>query len=235
MVNLLPLEEGERITAILPVREYPEDQFIFFATASGKVKRTSLASFSRPRTNGIIALDLRDEDSLIGVQLTKGSSDMLLFTSAGKGIRISENDVRAMGRTAAGVRGIKIKAGDEVISLIGTESDEGQILFATANGYGKRTRMGDFSVQGRGGQGVISIQTTARNGAVVGAIKTTDMDEIMLISNGGTLVRTPAEDISILGRNTQGVTLIRLGKDEQLVQIEPVAASESDDLEEGDD
>ena len=235
MVNLLPLEEGERITAILPVREYPEDEFIFFATASGKVKRTSLASFSRPRTNGIIALDLRDEDSLIGVQLTKGNSDMLLFTSAGKGIRISENDVRAMGRTAAGVRGIKIKPEDEVISLIGTETDEGQILFATENGYGKRTRMGDFSVQGRGGQGVISIQTTQRNGAVVGAIKTTDMDEIMLISNGGTLVRTPAEDISILGRNTQGVTLIRLGKDEQLVQIEPVAASESDETEEDDD
>ena len=235
MVNLLPLEEGERITAILPVREYPEDEFIFFATASGKVKRTSLASFSRPRTNGIIALDLRDEDSLIGVQLTKGNSDMLLFTSAGKGIRISENDVRAVGRTAAGVRGIKIKPEDEVISLIGTETDEGQILFATENGYGKRTRMGDFSVQGRGGQGVISIQTTQRNGAVVGAIKTTDMDEIMLISNGGTLVRTPAEDISILGRNTQGVTLIRLGKDEQLVQIEPVAASESDETEEDDD
>ena len=134
MVNLLPLEENERITAILPVREYPEDQFIFFATASGKVKRTPLSNFSRPRANGIIALDLRDEDSLIGVQLTDGESGLMLFTSAGKGIRIDENDVRAMGRTAAGVRGIKIKPGDEVISLIAVESDAGQILFATEHG-----------------------------------------------------------------------------------------------------
>ncbi len=236
MVNLLPLEENERITAILPVREYPEDQFIFFSTASGKVKRTSLSNFSRPRANGIIALDLRDDDSLIGVQLTGGQSDLMMFTSAGKGIRIDEKDVRAMGRTAAGVRGIKIKPGDEVISLIAVESNDGQILFATANGYGKRTLVGDFSVQGRGGQGVISIKTSARNGRVVGAIKTTDDEEIMLISNGGTLVRTPANDISILGRNTQGVTLIRLGKGEQLVQIEPVAASVDDDGDgEGDD
>ena len=234
MVNLLPLEENERITAILPVREYPEDQFIFFATASGKVKRTPLSNFSRPRTNGIIALDLRDDDSLIGVQLTAGHSNLMLFTSAGKGIRIDENDVRAMGRTAAGVRGIKIKPDDEVISLIAVESDEGEILFATANGYGKRTLIEDFSVQGRGGQGVISIKTSARNGHVVGAIKTNADEEIMLISNGGTLVRTPANDISVLGRNTQGVTLIRLGKSEQLVQIEPVAASEEDDAESDD-
>jgi DNA gyrase subunit A len=228
MINLLPLEENERITAILPVREYPEDQFIFFATASGKVKRTSLSNFSRPRANGIIALDLRDEDSLIGVQLTEGKSDMMLFTRAGKGIRIDENDVRAMGRTAAGVRGIKIKTDDEVISLIAVESDTGQILFATENGYGKRTRIGDFSTQGRGGQGVISIQTSPRNGRVVGAIKITGDEEVMLISNGGTLVRTPVDDISILGRNTQGVTLIRLGNEEQLVQIESVAASVDD-------
>ena len=228
MINLLPLEENERITAILPVREYPEDQFIFFATASGKVKRTPLSNFSRPRTNGIIALDLRDEDSLIGVQLTNGEADLLLFTSAGKGIRIDENDVRAMGRTAAGVRGIKIKASDEVISLIALDNEAGQILFATENGYGKRTQINNFSVQGRGGQGVISIQTSKRNGQVVGAIKINDGEEVMLISDGGTLVRTPVDDISILGRNTQGVTLIRLGKNEQLVQIEAVAASVDD-------
>ena len=234
MVNLLPLEENERITAILPVREYPDDKFIFFATASGKVKRTALSNFSRPRANGIIALDLRDEDSLIGVQLTDGNSDMMLFTSGGKGIRIDENDVRAMGRTAAGVRGIKIKGKDEVISLIAVDSDEGQILFATENGYGKRTRIGDFSVQGRGGQGVISIQTSKRNGAVIGAIRTTGDEEVMLISNSGTLVRTPSQDISILGRNTQGVTLIRLGENEQLVQIEPVAASVDDDVDDED-
>ena len=229
MVNLLPLEENERITAILPVREYPEDHFIFFATASGKVKRTPLSSFSRPRANGIIALDLRDEDSLIGVQLTEGNSDLMLFTSAGKGIRIAEGNVRAMGRTAAGVRGIKIKSQDEVISLIAVESDEGEILFATENGYGKRTRVSGFSVQGRGGQGVISIKTSERNGRVVGAIKTVADEEVMLISNAGTLVRTPVEDISILARNTQGVTLIRLGENEQLVQIEPVASSVNGD------
>jgi len=234
MVNLLPLEENERITAILPVREYPEDQFIFFATASGKVKRTPLSNFSRPRANGIIALDLRDEDSLIGVQLTGGESGLMLFTSAGKGIRIDENDVRAMGRTAAGVRGIKIKPGDEVISLIAVESDEGQILFATEHGFGKRTNIDEFSVQGRGGQGVISIKTSERNGRVVGAIKISGDEEVMLISNGGTLVRTPANDISVLGRNTQGVTLIRLGKEEQLVQIEAVAASVDDAPEETD-
>lgn len=239
MVNLLPLEANERITAILPVRDYPEDQFIFFATASGKVKRTSLASFSRPRANGIIALDLRDDDSLIGVQLTAGESDLMLFTSTGKGIRIAEQDVRAMGRTAAGVRGIKVKSGDEVISLIATDSDEGEILFATENGYGKRTRVKDFSTQGRGGQGVISIKTSARNGRVIGAIRVTGDEEIMLISNAGTLVRTPVEGISILARNTQGVTLIRVGEDEQLVQIEPVAASvngeDSDEESEHDD
>jgi len=166
---------------------------------------------------------------LIGVQLTEGNSDLMLFTSAGKGIRIAEGNVRAMGRTAAGVRGIKIKSQDEVISLIAVESDEGEILFATENGYGKRTRVSGFSVQGRGGQGVISIKTSERNGRVVGAIKTVADEEVMLISNAGTLVRTPVEDISILARNTQGVTLIRLGENEQLVQIEPVASSVNGD------
>jgi DNA gyrase subunit A len=234
MINLLPLEENERITAILPVRDYPADQFIFFATASGKVKRTPLDNFSRPRANGIIALDLRDEDSLIGVQLTDGNHDLMLFTRSGKGIRFGESSIRAMGRTAAGVRGIRIREEDEVISLIATQSNDGEILFATENGYGKRTRVSEFSIQGRGGQGVISIQTSARNGQVVGAIKTSDSGEVMLISNAGTLVRTPVEDISILGRNTQGVTLIRVGEGEQLVQIEPVASSvNDDDLESG--
>ncbi len=231
MVNLLPLEENERITAILPVRDYPEDRFIFFATASGKVKRTPLSNFSRPRANGIIALDLRDEDSLIGVQLTDGDSDMMLFSSGGKGIRFSESDVRAMGRTAAGVRGIKVKGEDEVISLIAIDNGDCQILFATEHGYGKRTRVADFSRQGRGGQGVISIQTSERNGRVVGAIMTGGDEEIMLISNTGTLVRTPAADIPVLGRNTQGVTLIRLGDGEQLVQIEAVAARVDDELD----
>ncbi len=232
MVNLLPLEENERITAILPVRDYPESDFIFFATTSGTVKRTPLSSFSRPRTNGIIAIDLRDNDSLVGVQLTHGEKDMMMFTASGKGIRFPEQGVRAMGRTAAGVRGIRIKPDDQVISLIAVQPEvENTILFATENGFGKRTRVSDFSRQGRGGQGVISIQTSDRNGKVVGAILASDEDEVMLISNAGTLVRTPVSDISVMSRNTQGVTLIRLSKDEKLVQIEPVA---TDDEENGD-
>ena len=232
MVNLLPLEENERISAILPVRDYPEDEFIFFATASGTVKRTPLSNFSRPRANGIIAIDLRDDDNLIGVQQTSGQHDLMLFTASGKGIRFAESDVRAMGRTAAGVRGIRIKGDDSVISLIASDSEEDIILFATEHGYGKRTRVDDFSRQGRGGQGVISIQTSKRNGEVIGAIKAADDDEVMLISNAGTLVRTPVEDISVMSRNTQGVTLIRLGKGEKLVQIEPVAVDSDDEADE---
>ncbi|MCK4710913.1 MAG: DNA gyrase subunit A, partial [Gammaproteobacteria bacterium] len=181
MVNLLPLEENERITAILPVREYPEDEFIFFATANGTVKRTPLSNFSRPRANGIIAIDLRDEDSLIGVQLTNGENDLMMFAASGKGIRFGEENVRAMGRTAAGVRGIRIKPDDKVITLLALDSDEDIILFATENGYGKRTKVSDFSRQGRGGQGVISIQTSERNGKVIGAIKASD-DDVMLIT-----------------------------------------------------
>ncbi len=229
MVNLLPLEEGERITAILPVRDYPENEFIFFATAHGTVKRTALSEFSRPRSNGIIAIDLRDDDCLIGVQRTHGTNDLMLYAASGKGIRFAEGDVRAMGRTAAGVRGIKIRDDDRVISLIAVDSDDEIILFATENGYGKRTRVAEFSRQGRGGQGVISIQTSARNGKVVGAILAGDDDEVMLISNAGTLVRTPVAGISIMSRNTQGVTLIRLSDDESLVQIEPIAVGDDED------
>jgi DNA gyrase subunit A len=236
MVNLLPLEENERITAILPVRDYPESDFIFFATSAGTVKRTPLSSFSRPRANGIIAIDLRDEDSLVGVQLTHGEKDLMMFTASGKGIRFPEQDVRAMGRTAAGVRGIRIRPEDQVISLIAVQPEEEHIiLFATENGFGKRTRVSDFSRQGRGGQGVISIQTTDRNGQVVGAILASDEDEVMLISNAGTLVRTPVADISVMSRNTQGVTLIRLSKDEKLVQIEPVATEDEEDGEAGEE
>ena len=227
MVNLLPLEQDERITAILPVRDYPENEFIFFATANGTVKRTPLSSFSRPRANGIIAIDLREDDSLIGAQKTSGDNDLMMFAASGKGIRFPESDVRAMGRTAAGVRGIRIKAKDQVISLIALDSEEDIILFATENGFGKRTKVTDFSRQGRGGQGVISIQTSDRNGQVIGAIKASDDDEVMLITNGGTLVRTPVKDISVMSRNTQGVTLIRLTKEESLVQIEPVAIDEN--------
>ncbi len=228
MVNLLPLDEGERITAILPVRDYAEGEFIFFATADGTVKRTPLEAFSRPRSSGIIAIDLREGDDLVGVQRTHGDNDIMLFTAMGKGIRFPESEVRAMGRTAAGVRGIRLKQGDRVISLIALEDGEEIILFATENGYGKRSRASEFSRQGRGGQGVISIQTTQRNGQVVGAIKANDEDEVMLISNAGTLVRTPVADISVMSRNTQGVTLIRLANGEKLVQIETVAADEDE-------
>ncbi len=231
MVNLLPLDEGERITAILPVRDYAEGEFIFFATAEGTVKRTPLEAFSRPRSTGIIAIDLREGDDLVGVQRTHGDNDIMLFTAAGKGIRFPEAEVRAMGRTAAGVRGIRLKKGDRVISLIALDDGDEIILFATENGYGKRTRASEFSRQGRGGQGVISIQTTQRNGRVVGAIKAGDEDEVMLISDAGTLVRTPVADISVMSRNTQGVTLIRLTRGEKLVQIETVAADDEAEAE----
>ncbi len=231
LVNLLPLEKDERITAILPVRDYPEDQYIFFATANGTVKRTALSDYSRPRANGIRAIDLRGEDSLVGVQITDKTKQLMLFSANGKGIRFDENDIRIMGRTAGGVRGIRLKNDDKVISLLAIDNDEETLLFATENGFGKRTKVSDFSVQARGGQGVISIQTSDRNGSVVGAIKVDDDNEIMLITNAGTLVRTEVGSISIVSRNTQGVKLIRLTNDELLVQMEGIAKEESDDDE----
>ena len=221
MVNLLPLEDGERINAVLPVREYDEDHFIFMATSNGTVKKTSLINFSRPRNGGIIAVDLRGEDTLVDVAVTNGSSHIMLFADSGKSIRFSETDVRVMGRTAGGVRGIKLPEGNKVISMI-VAKEEGYILTATEFGYGKRTMLDQYSLQGRGGQGVISIQTSERNGAVVGAVQVTDEDEIMLISDGGTLVRTESNGVSVTGRNTQGVRLIRLGDEEKLVEIERI-------------
>jgi len=221
IVNLLPLEEGERINAILPIREYDDDKFIFMATASGTVKKTSLKDFSRPRANGIIAIELRDDDQLVGVDITNGQRDVLLFTSAGKSVRFNESTVRQMGRNAVGVRGIKLKEGQSLISLIIV--DEGHVLTATEKGYGKRTAIDDFPVHGRGGQGVIAIQTTDRNGDVVGATLVKPEDEIMLITNGGTLVRTKVDEISIVGRNTQGVRLITLGEGETLNGLERIA------------
>ncbi len=220
IVNLLPLEEGERINAILPIREYEEDKFIFMATANGTVKKTSLKDFSRPRSNGIIAIELRENDQLVGVDITNGESDVLLFTSAGKSVRFNESTVRQMGRTACGVRGIKMKDDQRVISLI--IADEGHVLTATEKGYGKRTEMDDFPVHGRGGQGVIAIQTTARNGDVVAATLVGPDDEIMLITSGGTLVRTKVEEISVVGRNTQGVRLISLNAGESLSGLERI-------------
>jgi len=221
IVNLLPLEEGERITTVLPVKEYDEDRFVVFATRQGTVKKTPLSAFSRPRSNGIIALDLHPDDQLIGVGIASGAQDIMLFASNGKAIRFSEADVRPMGRTAAGVRGLRLTTpGDQVIALIILE--DGLILSATANGYGKLTERDEFPLQGRGGQGVIAIQTSERNGTLVGALQVAADDEIMLITSAGTLVRTPVADVSVMGRNTQGVRLIRLDESDRLVGIERV-------------
>ena len=232
IVNLLPLEADERINAILPIRDFTDDHYIFMATAMGTVKKTALSSFSRPRANGIIGIDLRDNDYLIDVAITDGSRDIMLFSNAGKVIRFTEGDVRAMGRTACGVRGIKLQPGQHVISLI--IASDSPVLTATENGYGKRTSADDYPVYGRGGQGVIAIQISERNGAVVGAVPADDSDEVMLISGGGTLVRTRVNEISVMGRNTQGVRLISLVNDESLVGIERVVEDKDDDLS-GDD
>jgi len=218
IVNLLPLEENERITAILPVRDYDAEKFVFMATNKGVVKKTSLAEFSRPRASGIIALDLPAEDRLIGADITDGTRDVLLVSSAGKAVRFNEKDVRPMGRSARGVRGIRVATGHEVIALL--IAGEGEVLSVTEHGYGKRTPLDDYPVHTRGGQGVISIQTTERNGQVVGAELVRVDDEIMLISDGGTLVRTRVDEVSVQGRNTQGVRLIRLDGDERLVGLD---------------
>ncbi len=231
IVNLLPLEEGERINALLAVREFNEDQYLFMATSSGTVKRTPLSQFSRPRASGIRAIEIREGDQLVDVALTDGQRQMMVCTDAGKAIRFNEADVRPMGRTAAGVRGIKMQDDQEVIALM--IADEGAVLTATANGFGKRTLVEQYPVQGRGGQGVVSIQTNERNGKVVGAVRVTDDDEIMLISDGGILVRTAVGDISEMGRNTQGVRLIRLNEGENLVEVERIANFGDEDVEEG--
>jgi len=226
IVNLLPLDSDERISAVLPIREYDEGSFVFMATSSGTVKKTPLRLFSRPRSNGIIAIDLRD-DKLVDVAITDGNAEILLVASSGKGIRFKESDVRPMGRGAAGVRGIRVTPGHEVIAL--TIVREGLILTATENGYGKRTHIEDFPVQGRGGQGVIAIQTSERNGHTVGAAQVGDDDEIMLISSNGTLIRTAVSDISIQGRNTQGVRLIRVASEQRLVGLARIVSIEEDD------
>jgi DNA gyrase subunit A len=223
IVNLLPLEAGERIYTILPVREFDADSFVFMATSGGTVKKTPLSQFSRPRSSGIIAIDLRNGDKLVDARITDGEAEILLVASSGKSIRFRESDVRPMGRGAAGVRGIKLPEGHEVIAL--SIVQDGLVLTATENGYGKRTSVEDFPVQGRGGQGVIAIQTTARNGRTVGAVLVGEDDEIMLISSNGTLIRTPVDDISIQGRNTQGVRLIRVEEGQRLVgvaRVEPI-------------
>ncbi|WP_027712793.1 DNA topoisomerase (ATP-hydrolyzing) subunit A [Dickeya chrysanthemi] len=228
IINLLPLEQDERITAILPVREYEEGMNVFMATASGTVKKTALTEFSRPRSAGIIAVNLNDGDELIGVDLTDGSNEVMLFSAEGKVVRFSESAVRTMGRTATGVRGINLQDDDRVVSLIVPRGD-GDILTVTQNGFGKRTAVTEYPVKSRATKGVISIKVSERNGNVVGAVQVDSADQIMMITDAGTLVRTRVSEVSIVGRNTQGVTLIRTAEDERVVGLQRVAEPVEDD------
>ncbi len=232
IVNLLPLDEGENITAMLPINEYTDGYFIFMATANGTVKKTPLEQFSRPRTSGLIALALDDEDTLISAALTDGSHDVMLFSDGGKVTRFAETDVRAMGRTARGVRGMRLPEGQKLISMLIPEEGS-QILTASARGYGKRTAITEFPNYRRGGQGVIAMVSNERNGKLVGAIQVLDGEEIMLISDQGTLVRTRVDEVSSLSRNTQGVMLIRLAADETLVGLERVQEPADEDEDDG--
>jgi len=248
IVNLLPLEEDERITAILPVREYEDDKFIIMATASGTVKKTPLTAYSNQRANGIIALNLRDDDTLIGVDITNGENDIMLFSDEGKVVRFNEkardsetgevkldpetgeeiHALRAMGRTATGVRGIKLEGNQRVVSLIVPKND-GAILTITQNGYGKRTDLAEYPAKSRATKGVVSIKVSDRNGPVVGAVQVEDSDEIMLITDNGTLVRTRVNEVSVIGRNTQGVRIIRTTEDEHVVALQRIDEIEEDE------
>lgn len=230
MVNFVALEAGERIQAVLPVRDFPEGQFVLFATARGTVKKTPLKEFEYQLQRGKIAINLEDGDSLVGVALTDGESDVMLFASNGKVSRFDEGTVRPMGRTATGVIGMRLAEGESVVSLICVQGQH-DVLTATANGYGKRTPLDEFPKKGRGTQGVIAIQTTERNGQLVSAIQVEETQQVMLISDQGTLVRTRVGEIARVGRNTQGVTLIRLGKGEQLVNVEAVPAEDEEEAE----
>ena len=234
IINWIPLQEGEKVQAVLPVREFDESHFVFFATRDGTVKKTPLSEYSRPRSTGIWAINLDEGDGLVDVQLTNGERNVMLFASNGKAVRFDETEVRPMGRTATGVRGMRLKEDEEgqgakVVSMIVVDGD-GDILTASENGFGKRTAVSEFPRKGRGTQGVIAMQTSDRNGELVGAIQLTEQHEILLISDQGTLVRTRASEVSQVGRNTQGVTLMRVDKDEKLIAVERV-----DVLEVGDD
>ena len=251
IVNLLPLEADERITTILPVREYEDDKYVLMATANGTVKKTPLTAYSRQRASGIIAINLNEGDSLIGADITDGSNDIMLFTDHGKVVRFNEKlrdsetgevkidpetgeemlALRPMGRTATGVRGIKMPDGVKVVSLIVPKND-GAILTVTENGYGKRTPLEDYPAKSRATQGVVSIKVSERNGNVVGAVQVEDNHEIMIISNRGTLVRTRVNEVSTVGRNTQGVILIRTIDEEQVVGLQRIEEIEVDELPE---
>ncbi|MFT4178456.1 MAG: DNA gyrase subunit A [Thermomonas sp.] len=230
IINWISLEEGEKVQAVLPVREYEEGKYVFFATAAGTVKKTALTEFAFKLARGKIAINLDDGDALVGAALTDGERDIMLFASNGKAVRFDEGSVRSMGRTATGVRGMKLAQGEEVRSLIVVEG-EGDVLTASERGFGKRTGIDEFPKKGRGTQGVIALKTTERNGQLVGAIQLSDHHDVLLISDGGTLVRTRAAEIAQVGRNTQGVTLMRLAADESLQAIERLDASLDEDAE----
>ncbi len=237
VINILPLDKDEKITAMLPVHQYTENEFIFMVTLNGTVKKTPLMDFARQRSTGLIAIELEEGNTLVSAAITDGTRDVMLFGSGGKVIRFKESDVRAMGRTARGVRGIKLKAGQKVISLMIPDED-GLVLIASHKGYGKRSKIEEFSVIGRGGQGVIGMKTSERNGDVVGAVQVFPGDEAILISDKGTLVRIPTDQVSTQGRNTQGVRLINLTRDEHLVGMAAVdepEGAEFDDVDEDDD
>jgi DNA gyrase subunit A len=229
IVNLFPLSEGEKINAILPVKEFDENRYIFMATALGTVKKTPLIDFSNPRKSGIIAINLDDGDYLIGAEVTNGAQDIVLVSDGGKAVWFDEEDVRGTGRNTRGVRGMKIAAGQQVLSLLVAENDQQTVLVATENGYGKRTVLADFRHSGRGTQGVKAIAISDRNGKVVAARLVNDEDEIMLITTGGVLIRTRVKEIRELGRATQGVTLINLGEGEKLSGLEKVVETDDDD------
>jgi DNA gyrase subunit A len=232
IVNLLPLEAGEQVQAVVPVREYSENRFVFFATAKGTVKKTPLTEFAFQLQKGKIAIGLDEGDALVDVQITDGARDIMLFASNGKAVRFDESMVRPMGRTATGVRGIRLAASERVVSLI-VVAGEGDILTATQRGFGKRTELAEYPRKGRGTQGVVAIKCSGRNGALVGAVQLDATHELMLISNQGTLVRTRAAEVARVGRNTQGVTLIRLPAEENLVGVVRVEALAGDDADDG--
>lgn len=232
IINLLPLESDEKITTILPVKEFEEGKFVFMATANGTVKKTALTEYSRPRSSGIIAVNLNDGDKLIGASITNGQNEIMLFSQNGKVVRFDEGQVRAMGRTATGVRGIKLTEDAKVVSLI-VPNKEDNILTITENGFGKRTPQVDYPAKSRATQGVVSIKVSERNGLVVGACQVAETDEIMIISNKGTLVRTRVHEVSVVGRNTQGVRLIRTIEGELVVGLAKVEEIEVDETLEG--
>src|SRR5690625_1753911 len=235
IVNMFPLDPKEKITAVLAVKEFTDDQFVFMATSQGTVKKTALSAFSNPRKAGIIAVGLAEDDYLIGVQLTSGNDDVLLFSDDGKAARFTEQDVRPMGRTARGVRGMSLEKGQQVIGMVVAQDDSYSVLTATENGYGKRTSLAEYPRYNRGTKGVIAIQCSERNGPLVGAVLVEDTDEIMMITNTGVLVRTRVEEIREMGRATQGVTLINVDEGGRLSGVFRVLEQDMDDIALDDD